>query len=709
MFKVLTLNMFFLFSMLLLIPSAPLLYAQDDDPFAISPDDWPDDPTFPDATDSEAPAAVSPYKQEAIPTPPQQQIQPVKTVTPTPQPQIQPKQAVTPSPQPIVSNTLPTYKVASTVKRAGPPRLLISRPVYSSYATEKNTKYIAAIAEAYFHFKLNALPGIDVIATERIANNIQYFRDFSRRISRTAYIDAAKKLGASYLFYQEYDPQGKIVTFNLELYAIDENKKLLSTSQELKTSALEDGLFDVTNEIASALIGTIPPTTQQFLAMPILGKNAKSAAVTLGTQIVNVGDYSKKRAEKAVGSLKKTVKANRTMQLARAVTAAMYARAGNYTRAIELQKQLIDAYGASYPALYLDLAAFYRKAELFSNALQATEQASLEPSLELLAMVEKARIYEANGDFSMAKKVYLSILQKGGEDGEVYFQLALVSIRLNDFSQASNYLEKAASAGRELDRGDYYELGLRYAASGTAYPRAIEAFKQSLGIQQDNEDAWQQLAAIYEKTGRTAEAAECYVSLFHINNDVYKELLPKAGFMYENSNNTEKAKDVYELFLARRYTNPQISVRLATLEQKSGNCPKAIELVDGMDTIGTYGTDIASINRLCGKQERRVVIPTNSGAKSTWFPVFLWRTFSTVATIGGIGFGYWSEMQVVKTYKIYSDLSNADAQNTAKVAQMHTDLKKYQSFRTIGYLAGTAGGISLGCAITLPIVLSSNK
>jgi hypothetical protein len=55
---------------------------------------------------------------------------------------------------------------------------------------------------------------------------------------------------------------------------------------------------------------------------------------------------------------------------------------------------------------------------------------------------------------------------------------------LNDLSSSSTYLSKADAAGRKIDRGDYYDIGLRYKNLGTADEKAIDAFKNSLGIQQ---------------------------------------------------------------------------------------------------------------------------------------------------------------------------------------------------------------------------------
>ena len=353
---------------------------------------------------------------------------------------------------------------------------------------------------------------------------------------------------------------------------------------------------------------------------------------------------SQKRAENAVNGFE-AGQSEFSDACSKVYYSAICSRAKQYDKAISHQKN-ISTFGSSYPALYLQLASYYRQGGKYNDALDAAEQAVSENSLELPAKAEIARIHEAKGDLSRAKSEYLSVLEKGGEDGEIYFQLALVSIGLNDLSGSSSYLSKAASAGRELDRGDYYDLGLRYAALGSANDQAIEAFRKSLGIQQDNEDAWRQMAELYSRMRQDSAAAECYISLFHINNEAYKDYLPKAGMMFEGLGMTERAKDVYSLFLARRYTDVEVSVRLAKIEVQEGNCKRAVELVDGMDTLPSVGMEVKRIMEQCGQPERRVVVATGTGDKK-WVPVFIWRVASGVLS-GCYRVGYFCDMQVAK-------------------------------------------------------------
>ena len=394
------------------------------------------------------------------------------------------------------------------------------------------------------------------------------------------------------------------------------------------------------------------------------------------------------------------------MQLAKFVGAQVMARARQFEKAIALQQQLTSTFGQQYPALYLQLAAYYRMQESYGDAHQAASMAASEPSLKLPVQIEQARIYEAEGKLDQAKREYESVLSVGGEDGEIYFQLALVSIGLNDLRQAERYLEKSAGAGRALDRGDYFDLGLRYEALGTANEQAINAFRSCLALQQDNEEAWQKLAEIYSLSGRQAEAAECYVSLFQINNQTYKDYLVKAGIMFENAGYLENAKDAYALFLARRFDNQEVSVRLAKLEMQGGNCPKAIELVDEMDTLGEFGPDVIAINTQCGKEVRRVAIPTGGSRDRGWRRVFFWRVASGVVAIAGGVTGYMMDSQAKAKYVIYSDFNETDTRDEADA--LHKQIDQFIMIRNLSYLGCGVGVVSFALSITLPIVFSKN-
>jgi len=680
-----------------------IIFAQNDD-FDLGTEDWPD---FSTDEAEEGPLSepveskpVTPNPVESKVSEPVKQMEPASPVYSKPvEPVQQPSYSSTPAPEPVKTKPKPVYQaaVSQNIKRAGPPLMMIARPTYAPYSSEQKTMYISAIAEAYFHFKLGALTKIQVIAQERMANNIQYYRDFSRRISRASYIEAAKKLGATYLIYHEYEPQGKKIQYDLELYSISDNQKLYSEKKTIDLAEFETGLLECVNDIASTIVQSIPTNVNKVLSEDILGNNPK-AIEALGSQIAAEGDYSKKRAEAVVSSYEKICNQNSKMHLAAFVAANAYARAGQFEKAVNYQRILISTFGSSYPGLYLKIANYYKMQKSYNDALDAAEEAKRNPDLDLPASAIIAGIYEAKDDLSRAQNEYQAILKKGGEDANIYFDLALVSIGLKNTAQANNYLSKAASAGRELDRSDYYELGLRYAEMG-ANNEAIDAFNNSLGIQQDNEDAWLQLAQLYDKMNRQSDAAECYISLFHMNNSSNKDYLVKAGLIYESLNMPDRAKDAYDLYLARQFINPEVSVRLAKIEVANQNCKRAIDLVNGIDTNSTLGYDVKKIYESC-KHERRVVVVTKDDpAQKGWAALFAWRLGSSLVTAAGAGMGYYFNLKIDDANQKY-----IDSRSQQEVLSLNSDRETYKKVRNLCYLGGAVGLTSLTASIALPII-----
>ncbi|HMA65598.1 MAG: tetratricopeptide repeat protein, partial [Fibrobacterota bacterium] len=420
-----------------------------------------------------------------------------------------------------------------------------------------------------------------------------------------------------------------------------------------------------------------------------------------GNTFASIGDFSEKRASGVAGELEKILNANKKFQVAKMLTAYVCAAGKHYDKAIEYQNELISTFGVSNPSLYLDLAAYQVGAQSYDMALSSVDNAAKEPSLKFQAITARAEIYEAKGDYKKAQTYYTQLLSEGGENGLIYFKLALVNIALNNASEADSYLSKAQAAGYQLDRGSYYDIGMRYVSLSNK-EKAIEAFKNSLGTTQDYEPAWQQLAKLYKEMGRQSDAAECYVSLFQINNNAYKDDLLLAGEIYEELNQTEKVKDVYSLYLARKFVNSTVSVKLAKLEAAGGNCDKATDLVYGLDTIRAVSDDVRAINQQCGKPDRRVTIPTGSEYRKTKPIVMVWRIASLVLAAGGAGAGYYFDTQVKAKLDEYDKcVSNSD-----DAAKLRTDAETAKRNRMFCYAGGGVGLGSFALSITLPIIFS---
>ncbi len=594
---------------------------------------------------------------------------------------------------PISSTTTP-------VKLGGTPAILISRPAFAPYSTEEKTMYISSVSQGYFYLKLSALTGYQVISMDKAAKSIPYYHDHTRRISKNAYIESARRLGASYLLYQEYEPQGKKTRYNIEVFSIIDNQRLVSKSLVIDMQKFESALEEGLGAVVNALPNQISDYTREFFTTSVLGDNPKIVE-TFGNTFASIGDFSEKRAFATSGELEKLVNGKSKFQVGKMLTAYACAAGMRYDKAIEYQNELISSFGVSNPSLYLDLATYQVGAQSYDMALSSVDNAAKEPSLKLQAITARAEIYEAKGDYKKAENYYLQLLSEGGENGLIYFKLALVNIAINNTSGADSYLSKAQGAGYQLDRGSYYDIGMRY-VSLSNNEKAIEAFKNSLGTTQDYEPAWQQLAKLYKEMGRKADAAECYVSLFQINNNAYKDDLLRAGEIYEELNLKENVKDVYSLFLARKFVSAEVSVKLAKLEAGDGNCEKATELVYGLESNSSVSDDVRAINQQCGKPDRRVTIPTGSEYTKTKPIVKVWRIASLVLAAGGAGAGYYFDTQV----KTKMDEYNKCVSNSDDAAMLRTDAETAKRNRMLCYAGGGVGLGSIALSITLPIIFS---
>lgn len=575
-----------------------------------------------------------------------------------------------------VENKLPPY--------TGTYKILISRPIYAPYNQEAETKWMSAIGEMFFHYKVGSFPRTYAFTPGQIDDVLTNYRDYSKRISRQAYVDAAKKLGATHLLYQEYEPQGKNVRYAVELLSLVQNGTVIKVNKTFETSDFEEGLSGCLAPVAQAMDPAASSTTAYSQNM--FGKSDKNME-KFGNILAEEGIFNKKRAAATLSSIEKIVKKNSKHIGYRYSAAAIAARAGNFDEAIDHMDAVISKSG-DYPALHLLMASYYRNAERYSEALNATQVASKSPSLSTPVARQRAMIYQSQGKLDQASQEYNTILQSGEADGSIYFRLALLSIQMGRISESNDYISKAEANGLTLDQNEQYQLGKSYAELSGQEHLALEYLKKSLGMTQDNEDAWKLMAQIHERMGSTEEAAKCYVSLFHLNNNKYKDHLKKAGEMYEKSGNTDKAKDAYALFLDRRYVDREVRLSLGKIYFNEQNCDQAKKVLEGMDTI----PEAVKIRTECGEIIRIPGDSTDWGPKTPTFVIAL-RWTTAILAAGGAAGGYFMDEEVKKLAPTYKDAKGQDLTISTR-----EDIQSKQTLRNGLY--GLAGAALAGLTAT---------
>ncbi|MDR0306046.1 MAG: hypothetical protein LBI42_04310 [Chitinispirillales bacterium] len=559
-------------------------------------------------------------------------------------------------------------------------KVLISRPIYAVYEAETKTKWISAMGEMYAYYKIASFPRTYVLSSEQVNDILPNARDYNRRINRQSYFEAARRLGATHVIYQEYQParDGKSSLYSMELFWLAENATVVKVSQSVIHNAFEGGLDICLAKIADAM----DPDAKNSAAfkLPVLGKDQK-AIESLGNILADEGRFNRDRAVITYNAADRILQRNPNTIGFQYAAAQLAARAESYPKAIGHINTVISQSG-NYPALQLLLAGYLRGDNNFSQALTAAQNASVNPALKTPVAFERAMIYQSQGSLDQARSEYNSIMQDGEADGRVFFRLATLSIQMGRMDEASGYLDRASQSGLSLDEDEYFELGAAYAKVPGHEEEALKYLKRGMGMKQDKEEGWRIIAEIHKRTGNSQLEAESYVNLFKINMAPNKYGLKLAGEIYERIGMVDKAKDAYGLFLDRRFVDTEVSMSLARIYFNEKQCKRLPDVLKGLDTIPEA---IQMLND-CGFA-RRVIDPSQALTQNKISPVKLALRISTLAAAAtGVGVGYYFNTQVKS---LGDDYENTKSPREAD--KLRSDIESNKTLRTVFYTVGAAG------------------
>jgi len=563
----------------------------------------------------------------------------------------------------------PEKKDDAAPKRVLPPfhgnyKILIGRPIYAVYEAETKTKWISATSEILTNYKVASFPRTQAFTMEQVDGVLPGSRDYAKRFNKQHFIDAAKKLGATHLLYQEYQPHknGKEAQFVMELYWIQEGATVLRVPQVIQFSAFERGLEICLEKIADAMDPGAKKTTA--FGNTVLGKDIK-VIEAFGNILASEGSFTAERATATYTAAEKIFKKNGSLLGIQYAGALLAGRAQKYPAAVSHIQDVIGKSG-EYQALQLYLAEYLRGAQRFSEALKAAETAARSPALKTPAAMERAMIQQAQGNIDQARDEYNSIMQDGDADGRLLFRLALLSIQANRLDESEEYLRKAAESGFNLDESEYYDLGVAYSKNPGYEAQAIDYLKRSMGVKQNSEAAWAAIADVYKQSGNTELEAETYVNLFKINQNAHSGKLKIAGGIYEKMGNIEKAKDAYALFMDRRFSDADVAMSLARIYFNEKDCKRLPDVLKGLDTI----PEATEMLTECGHTVKRIDASKTAKTKKLSPLMLTVRISGGVLAVGGLATGliingvvipdqYDNWYQTEKTVKGVSDARSA--------------------------------------------------
>ena len=180
----------------------------------------------------------------------------------------------------------------------------------------------------------------------------------------------------------------------------------------------------------------------------------------------------------------------------------------------------------------------------------------------------------------VARNEYQALVKMGAGGSTALYKLGILSLRLKDKAGAQSWLLKAKTAGT-TDAETYYQIGREYSGLGAAQD-ALDAYEECVKKEPSRDSVWIEIVAALKKTGRDSAAAEADLKLFSLNNEKYKSNLSEAGQLFEKHGMKVRAKDVYNTFLAKKYVDPEVNLKLANIEYGDKNYTAVIKLLEDL-------------------------------------------------------------------------------------------------------------------------------
>ncbi len=249
--------------------------------------------------------------------------------------------------------------------------------------------------------------------------------------------------------------------------------------------------------------------------------------------------------------------------------------------AIKYLKEVLKE-SPDYPNLHLMLADAWFDMGNPPNALEHYEK-HREKTGKADKYVQRriARLTFASGDKKRALAEYKRLVEIDGTDPKTFFRLAILSIELENTGDGEAYLKKAGEFGKPdlgafVAVGDAYRTIEQFASAARYYRKAVEMDKE-------REELWLRLVESYKKTKQDSALAECYVELFNLKGDTYKSQLAQSGHMFFEAGAEEKAVTSYELFLGRKFSDPEVNVNLAKIKFNGKKYKEVVQLLEGVE------------------------------------------------------------------------------------------------------------------------------
>jgi len=305
----------------------------------------------------------------------------------------------------------------------------------------------------------------------------------------------------------ERTQDGVEVTTNLIDTA--KHRQLASRTLNVPSISLEDLQQQVWEAVADMLDLQVPPEVKAELAA---GGTSHPEAYRLYAQGMGyLGQNNPGDLDRVIDLFNKALAIDPNYALAYAVLGEAYAAkysatkdpqwitkaTSNAGRAVELNDKLIP--------VRMSLARVYGRTGQYDKAIEEYKRVLEQDPTVTDAEYDEAQVYEAQGHFRQAEDLFRQAITRHPSHRAGHVQLGNLYYSTGRFTEAVQQFQAAVDLAPDEPNG-YYNLGAAYIALGR-YDEAIAVLKKGLGIKPTPE-AWTNLGGAYMYLGKWEEAAD---------------------------------------------------------------------------------------------------------------------------------------------------------------------------------------------------------
>jgi tetratricopeptide (TPR) repeat protein len=459
---------------------------------------------------------------------------------------------------------------AAPVRTAG---ICVAHPVDLAIDERARQKWVGALCEDLFHFKLSALPDYHVTPRDTLVRYMGAVSGFSGGAPTRQYLSFARKRNIPYCIFQKYevDARSGRVKYIGEVMRTDDGRIVATIDDGFALSALGSRIDSAVVRILAATGITVPERLTRVFRFPVVGDDEK--LLTQCGEVIYRHHYGEPiQYTQLAQKYRQISDQDSRFELAAYRAAQQYINAGAYAKTTHILSNLHEVL-PEYGPMYLDYARSLRLRGLLNEALSIARQGEDKLPNSVPLLLEKARVFDAIGNIDQARKVFTEIRGIDSLQPHALLFFARDNLRAGNRDKSISLASQAAVDERL--RGAALKVKAEALREAQRPEEAVQTLRRAQEHAPQDEDVYIRLGDLYMTMTRFDDAAASYEKATNYLPDSFA-VYDKAARAYARAENPLKALQIYKRIESKFPGDKTLLAQIGLLElQHSGDTAAA--------------------------------------------------------------------------------------------------------------------------------------